>query len=430
MSAKVTLTIKEGAAKGKTFTFLSHDTFLLGRVEDCHMCIKDDDHVSRHHFLLEACPPQASLRDLGSLNGTFVNKKCCGGRKSGETPEQGAKRAYPEVELKDGDLISVGRTTLEVSIQNLKEKTDLPPLPKDLQHIDKLSPEQLAALLFKPGKDDKGKTRFYISGYRIKAEIGRGGFGAVYSAVREQDGARVALKVLLPRVAAQKKAVEQFLREMDVTAKLNHPNIVRILDMGQEGGIFFFAMEFCEGGSVADFMKQQGGAIPLVLAKPIMIQTLEGLAHAHEQNIVHRDLKPQNILLSHGIARIADFGMAKNFQQAGLSGMSLTGSYAGTPVFMPREQFVSFKYVKPVSDVWSLGATFYCMLTGMLPYPFTEKRDPIDVILNEAIIPIHERDKSLPKGFCEIIDCSLAVRHQDRYQSAVEMLEAIRASVA
>ncbi len=84
MSAKVTLTIKEGAGQGQVFTFLTHDTFLLGRMDECHIVIKDDDFVSRHHFLLEACPPQASLRDLGSLNGTFVNGKVCGGRKPGD----------------------------------------------------------------------------------------------------------------------------------------------------------------------------------------------------------------------------------------------------------------------------------------------------------------------------------------------------------
>lgn len=91
MSAKVTLTIKEGAGQGREFTFLSHDTFLLGRNADYHVCIKDDEFIFRHHFIMEACPPQASLRDLGSLNGTSVNKKCYGGRKKDETPEQGAK---------------------------------------------------------------------------------------------------------------------------------------------------------------------------------------------------------------------------------------------------------------------------------------------------------------------------------------------------
>ena len=86
-------------------------------MDDCHICVTDDTFISRHHFLLEDCPPQASLRDLGSLNGTFVNAKCCGGLKEGETPEEGAKRSYPEVELKHGNLIRVGRTVLEVGIE-------------------------------------------------------------------------------------------------------------------------------------------------------------------------------------------------------------------------------------------------------------------------------------------------------------------------
>ena len=95
--------------------------------------------------------------------------------------------------------------------------------------------------------------------------------------------------------------------------------------------------------------------------------------------------------------RLSDFGLAKSFQQAGLSGMSMTGGYAGTPVFMPREQITNFKYVKPVSDVWSMGATIYNLLTGAFPYPFTKERDPIDVILNDDIEPIDQRDKTIPK---------------------------------
>ena len=121
--------------------------------------------------------------------------------------------------------------------------------------------------------------------------------------------------------------------------------------------------------------------------------------------------------------------MAKNFQQAGLSGMSLTGTFAGTPLFMPREQFVNFKYVKPVSDVWSLGATFYNMLTGLFPYPFTEKRDPIDVILNEQIVPLGKRDASLPKALCETIDQALTAKAQDRFPSAVDMLPKMEKSL-
>jgi len=112
----VTLSVTKGPAKGKVFTFTEHDTFLFGRMPDCHATFPDDTQVSRHHFILEACPPKAALRDLGSLNGTYVNGKKYGARKAGESPEEGAKRQYPAVDLKNGDIIEVGQTTISVAI--------------------------------------------------------------------------------------------------------------------------------------------------------------------------------------------------------------------------------------------------------------------------------------------------------------------------
>ena len=149
-------------------------------------------------------------------------------------------------------------------------------------------------------------------------------------------------------------------------------------------------MEFCDGGSAWDLMLKNDGRLSLTQARQIILDSLEALAFAHEKGFVHRDLKPQNILLSRSGTRLSDFGLAKSFQLAGLSGMSMTGRYAGTSVFMPREQITNFKYVKPVSDVWSMGATIYNMLTGAFPYPFTKDRDPIDVILNEEVVPIRK----------------------------------------
>jgi serine/threonine protein kinase len=160
-----------------------------------------------------------------------------------------------------------------------------------------------------------------------------------------------------------------------------------------------------------------------------MLGALEGLAHAHSQGFVHRDLKPQNILVHQGVARISDFGLAKNFQQAGLSGFTLTGNYAGTPFFMPREQIINYKHVKPVSDVWSIAATFYHMLTGYFPYPFDGKRDPIDVILNEAIVPIEKRDKALPVSTAAVLNRSLLVDSAQRFRHANDMLTALRTAL-
>jgi serine/threonine protein kinase len=291
--------------------------------------------------------------------------------------------------------------------------------------FDELNPQQLADLLLKAAK--KGKApRLDIPGYEIEKELGRGGFGVVFRARRLSDGVPVAIKVLLPRVAVKPVEVEKFLREMTVTAQLRHANIVKLFDQGHCEGIPYFIMEYCEGGSLWDFIMKHGGKLPLKVAKPIMLAALEGLAHAHQQGIVHRDMKPQNILLDRGVARISDFGLAKNFQQAGFSGLSITGNYAGTPLFMPREQLINFKHLKPVSDVWSIAATFYFMLTGAFPYPFTKDRDPIDVILNEQVVPIEKRDKTLPSKLAVWLGACLATDPKKRIPSSSEMLATTR----
>ena len=363
------------------------------------------------------------MRDLGSRNGTYVNGRKVGGRQEGESPEEGARRAYPEVTLKQGDRIQVGDTALEVHVTQAEKQAGPPPVAP-VPSFDELNPQQLADLLLKAAK--KGKApRLDIPGYVIEKELGRGGFGVVFRARRIADGVTVAIKVLLPRVAVKPVEIEKFLREMAVTAQLRHANIVKLFDQGHCEGIPWFIMEYCEGGSLWDFIMEQGGKLPLKVAQPIMLAALEGLAHAHQSGIVHRDLKPHNILLDRGLARISDFGLAKNFQQAGMSGLSVTGNYAGTPLFMPREQLINFKHLKPASDVWSIAATFYFMLTGSFPYPFTDKRDPIDVILNEAAVPVAKRQAGLRGKLCAALDISLSTKVSARPQTGKELLAMI-----
>ena len=424
MQNRVRLEIVDGPLKGKKFEFAEHDTFIFGRAPDCHAQLADDTYVSRHHFILEVNPPLARLRDLGSLNATHVNNRKCRGRKKGESPEEGAKRKYPEVDLNDGDRIRVGDTVMAVSIEQAKVK------PDESAQVR----EELARLIFEVNAPkQKEAERFIeqqIGGYIVEKELGRGGFGAAYLARRMKDNQRIALKVMLSQVAVDKSNLEQFLREIRNVSSLKHPNIVEIFDFGSTEGIFYLAMEWCEGGGVDRLMAQHNGKLPLELAKPIILQSLDALAHAHSKGFVHRDLKPSNILLSftqnNVVAKLSDFGLAKSFEKAGLSGLTLTGNYAGTPYFIPREQIINFKYSKPVSDVWSMGATIYNMLTGQFPREFKEGRDPIDVVLNDEVIPIRQRNRSIPKPLAQVIDLAIHNKIKERYPTAIELSEALK----
>ena len=254
--------------------------------------------------------------------------------------------------------------------------------------------------------------------------------GVVYLVQHKKNSRLAALKVMLSKVAVNANARQEFLREIDNTRALKHPNIVEFLGSGVEKSTFYFLVEYCQGGSISNLMQRRGGSLTLAEAGPIMLQALEGLAFAHKQGFVHRDLKPQNILLSGSesrwVTKIADLGLAKSFINAGLSGMTMTGGgFSGSLLFMPREQVVNFKYVKPESDVWSMGASFYNMLTGDFPRPVKPGQDPVDVILNGDIVPLRQRYPHIPKDVATVIDRSVAQDPKDRYQTAGDMLKAL-----
>jgi len=420
----VTLKVTAGPLIGRTFAYERHDTFLFGRSPDCHAELAaDDTTASRHHFLLEVNPPQARLRDLGSLNGTHVNGVKYGGRGRQESPEEAARRRLPEVDLHDGDHIRVGATVFEVAVEGHRSTG-----PADAPAGEGAAP--LESLLGLPPEG----AAVEVPGYEVGRMIGRGGMGAVYLARRKADGTRVALKVMLARADVDEAGREAFQREIEVTRSLHHPRIVSLIDHGLSGGTFYFAMEYCAGGSVADRQRRQPGGLPLRLAIDIALASLDGLAFAHERGFVHRDLKPENLLLedaSDGAgAKVTDFGLAKSFQQAGLSGMTATGAVAGTLYFMPREQLTHFRLLKPVSDVWSLGATLYNMLTAGYPRDFRPGEDPLPVILRGGVVPIRARDPRLPEAVATVVDRAVLDDMDQRYQTAGEFREALGRAIS
>jgi pSer/pThr/pTyr-binding forkhead associated (FHA) protein len=448
MPDKLILTINAGPQAGKTFVFEEHNTLLLGRADDCQICLPVDQQVSRHHFLLEVNPPDARLRDLGSRNGTYINRQKYGGRDRRETPEEGAKRHYPQVDLSDGDEITVGQTSLLVHVEATLEPATPALGPED----DKAPSNRARAPESISSEGDAGRTRVEheaserllaglkdgspqelrnsaLSDYAIVTLLGEGGMGAVYLAKHKQTGEPVAVKVMRSKVRVSEQARKQFLREIEATRTLQHPHLVHFLGSGYEGSIFYFLLEYCAGGSMADLMKRWGGRLSLTEAMPLLLQTLIGLAFVHEQGFVHRDLKPHNILLTgqegQWITKLSDLGLAKSFEQAGFSGMTATGSFAGSFPFMPREQVINFKRVQPTSDVWAMGATCYLLLTGTYPREQRPGQDPLLAILQEESVPIRQRNPHIPAGVAEVIDRSLATKEGERYQHAGEMYKAL-----
>jgi eukaryotic-like serine/threonine-protein kinase len=445
---KVILKAIAGPLQGQSYIFEEHDTFIFGRDNDCHAKLSEHDvTASRHHFFIEVNPPEARIQDLGSRNGTRVNGIRYGGRPDYMTPEEARFLSFPTIDIKNGDQIEVGVTVFKVSIEvsasgvpmkcNRCGKDASAEVAygcigdytcKACQRAMETIPAELLDVIMERAHGQDEFVSNCLDNYELGEKLGEGGMGAVYRARRNNDGATVAVKMMLAKVAVDEHMRQMFEREIAVTGSLRHPNIVKLLEHCSVENVFCFVMEYYAGGSVWDLMREGRDTLSLEEAGPIILQTLDGLSYAHEQGFVHRDLKPQNILLTYqrgGVAKISDFGLAKNFEMAGLSGMTISGAVAGTVFFMPREQMTNYKYCKPVSDVWSMGATFYYMLTGNTPRDYPPGQSPQEVTLHGEIVPIRRRDSTIPRNIAEVIDQAVAKRAEDRYQSAAEFREAL-----
>lgn len=243
------------------------------------------------------------------------------------------------------------------------------------------------------------------SRYKVEGTLGQGGMGAVLLATDARLGRKVAMKRILGEAARSKTAIMRFLTEAKAIAALNHPNIVQIYDYGRAKDGPFLIMELVDGGSLADLCR--AGALPLDRAIDVFCQVCEGLAAAHAQGIVHRDIKPANILLNRaGAPKLTDFGLAK--AEAADHGMTMTGAVMGTPDFMPPEQRRDAALVDHRSDLWSLAATFYQMLTGRSP----------------KIVRLHEA----PQALQAVLAKALEDDKNDRYQSAADFRVAVRSA--
>lgn len=446
--AAVTLTVVTARLEPSEYVFDERNTCILGRATDCAPRLPNDRAhrtVSRHHCLLDINPPDVRIRDFGSLNGTYVNGVKIGQRERGQSPEEAAGVPYPEHDLVDGDEFRLGDTVVRVGV---RKGTGPGPSPDACRRcgldvsgeVDvctgcRADPRGAVDVLLQQARRVPAGSRdglAAIAGYTVVRELGKGGMGAVYLARHDATGAEVALKVMLPKVEADEEARARFLREIELTRKLRHANVASLKDAGCADGTFYFTTEFCAGGSMDQLIKRRGGRLPGAEAVQQIRQALAGLEYAHDAGVVHRDLSPHNILLADDgdgppIAKIGDFGLAKAFDEAGLSGLTRTGHAAGKPWYMPRQQIIDFRNADPAVDVWAAAACLYRALTGTYPRDFPDGLDPWFVVLGKSAVPIRDRRPDVPAGLAEVIDHALTETPTIGYSSASAFRAALTA---
>jgi len=432
----LTITITDGPLKGQELLFDEPGIIRFGRDVDCDVCLTNEDlSASRQHFEVEVAGQQVQVRDVGSLVGTWVNGQMIGKREPNQEAEQVAGQHFGQAALNDGDEIRAGKHLMRVKIKKEKEKEKEIPVDPNfattvMDDAD-YDPQKALQQMIEELGFTSVEVLPYFSDYQIERKLGKGGFGLVYQVLdREQSPSkRVALKIMLARVAVKPRMRTYFKREIEVAKGLEHPNIVRLFKDHSEGRIFYFTMEYCGGGNMEQLRRTRGGKVSFAEFAPLMRQILAGLSHVHRKGFVHRDLKPANILLTAAsgnlVAKISDFGLAKGFIEAGLSGVSKTTDRAGTLPFMSKEHIISTKYATPADDVWSIAASFYQILTGRYPRELKPGEDYADLLSNDYVIPIRQHEPTIPQAVADVIDHALQSEADKRYRSAGFMLKAL-----
>lgn len=261
--------------------------------------------------------------------------------------------------------------------------------------------------------------------YRVKGRLGQGGMGTVYEAEDSLLKRQVAIKILPRTVSSDPQALQRFLLEAQAAARLNHPNVVAIYEVDQREGAYFIVMELVRGGSAQDRLNKCG-PFAWQEATRVVADACRGMVAAHAAGLIHRDIKPANIMVAvNGVVKLADFGLAKAVDQS-VSGITGAGYVVGTPSFMSPEQ-CRCERLDDRSDLYSLGATYYALLTGKPPY---EGTGPMEVMFAHCSNPIPDPralNPAIPEGCAAIVRRALAKLPGQRFATAVEMLAALEA---
>ncbi len=360
-----------------------------------------------------------------------------------DASEHNAPTVTPVNVNSSGSTISVGAGAPAVpgsAHVNLPDLKDLSVQPQDLM------PDKL--LLAAPRTTYNSQTVPMLGGIPLLARLGVGGMGAVYYGIHPRLKLEVAVKILPFQLAEQQpELISRFFREAKIAATVESPHLVRVTDVNEECGLYFLVMEYVNGVTAGDYLKQHGRpGLDETVALDICIAATEGLVAAHDEDIIHRDIKPDNIMLPrqrHKLlhsasrasaqsepivftaAKLSDLGLAHG--DSGEQSLTAAQTVMGTPGYMAPEQAVDAKTAGKPADVFSMGATLYALLCGAKPYSGGSQMETILATIQKPHSPLKLRRQDISTATHELVDRTLSKSPESRYADAAALLDALRA---
>ncbi len=305
--------------------------------------------------------------------------------------------------------------------------------PEQIEEARRMAPLPLAEALVKMGvitalqretvEAKLGEQRVSeLAGCRLLKKIGEGGMGAVYLAEDALRKRKVAVKVLPKKHASDAAFLQRFRREAEAATTLDHRNIVQAYSAGEDRGYHFYVMEYCEGESLRKRLERLK-VLPAADATSTVLQVAQGLKHAHDRGFIHRDIKPDNLIATPaGVVKILDFGLAKNLEDTNASFRTVTGAALGTPHYISPEQARGDKTVDGRTDIYSLGATYYHLVTGQVPFQGSSIFEIIQKHLMEQLPDPRDVRPEVPETVVQVLRKMLAKDAADRHASCGDLI--------
>jgi serine/threonine-protein kinase len=308
----------------------------------------------------------------------------------------------------------------------LREKGKKSSLSDLLVQHGYLTHTQIKRLSMSLDDDSMYRPAQQIPGFQILGKLGQGAMAVVFKAKQLSLDRTVAIKVLPKRLSENPEFVDRFYKEGRAAARLNHANIVQAFDVGESGGYHYFVMEYIDGQTVYELLSD-GCPLSEAEALRIVLQTAKALEHAHAQGLIHRDVKPKNMMLTKGgEMKLADMGLAREISDLETA-KDEAGRAFGTPYYISPEQIRGAIHIDARADIYGLGATFYHMVTGRVPFDGSNPSAVMHKHLKDPLIPPDHINTKLTSGIGEIIEVMMAKKPHDRYPSMVEVITDLEA---